>query len=421
MEAWSYVGILAVIYVSFLFIKRIGKGIPILELLLLIAGLQWIVGAFLEYKFDFGHFKYYMYVNELTYMSYVVPAYLVFVFFTLYKSKKVNLQALPLDFEKYSQIGTYIFFIGVAARLLKSVSPDSLRFIFFLLQNFIYVGAIILLFSAVKWHKILSYGGVVYLVLSSVISGFFHDLILWGSFIYLFWAFKNKPSLKLNLAILVVGLFVSTILQGVKTNYRQMIWGGYQGDYVSLFFNLFGSSISTYNLETSSDGGELNARLNQGWIISAVMDHTPRVQRLAYGSTIKEAVFATMLPRFINPNKARAGGIENFEKYTGLYLEEGTSMGISLMGEGYANYGKTGGIIFMGFWGLTLTLFWVFISKQIKRNNLILFFVPLIFLQVVKAETELVVVLNHLVKATVLVFGVLYIMKKTFRINFENE
>ena len=421
MVDWSLIGVLSVIYVFYLFIIGVGKKIPILELLLLISGLQWIVGAVLEYKFDFGHFKYYMYVDEFTYMGYVVPAYLVFVFFTLYKSKKFDLGEITLDFEKYSRIAVYFFFIGVFARVLKSVSPVNLKFIFFLMQNFIYVGVIILLFSSVKWHKVLSFGGVIYLILSSVMSGFFHDLILWGSFIYLFWAFKRKPSLKLNVMLLIVGLFLSTIIQGVKSNYRQLIWSGYDGDYVTLFFNLLGSSITTYDIESSSEDGELNARLNQGWIISAVMEHTPRIERFANGATVKDAIFASILPRFLNPNKKKAGGVENFKKYTGLPLEEGTSMGISLMGEGYANFGRTGGILFMGAWGLTLALFWNFLFKQIARNTLIIFFIPLIFLQVVKAETELVVVLNHLFKATLLVFLVLWFLKKVLGISYENE
>ena len=85
-------------------------------------------------------------------------------------------------------------------------------------------------------------------------------------------------------------------------------------------------------------------------------------------------------------------------------------MGMSLMGEAYANFGKMG-ILFLGFWGFVLSGFWNFLIRKSKKKIIILFFLPLIFLQVVKAETELVVVLNHMVKASILVAGVLWLSK----------
>src|SRR5690606_40426140 len=41
--------------------------------IVLIAALQWIVGAKISYSFGKAHHKYYMYVEEDVYMSYVVP------------------------------------------------------------------------------------------------------------------------------------------------------------------------------------------------------------------------------------------------------------------------------------------------------------------------------------------------------------
>ena len=49
MHIWSYIGIITVIFVALTFIKRLGKGLPVLELMLLIAGLQWVIGPIIEY------------------------------------------------------------------------------------------------------------------------------------------------------------------------------------------------------------------------------------------------------------------------------------------------------------------------------------------------------------------------------------
>ena len=63
MGIWTLLGILAVTLVAVKFIRALGKRVPILELMLLIAGLQWIVGPIIEYGSPSLHYKYYMYVE----------------------------------------------------------------------------------------------------------------------------------------------------------------------------------------------------------------------------------------------------------------------------------------------------------------------------------------------------------------------
>ena len=148
----------------------------------------------------------------------------------------------------------------------------------------------------------------------------------------------------------------------------------------------------------------MNVRLNQGWIISAIIRNVPLREPYADGETIVEAFRASLIPRFLDPAKKMAGGQENFERFTGLPLAENTSMGTSIIGEAYANFGKQGMWIFMFLWGLFMS--WGY-GRLIKYGNvhpIIHVFIPLIFLQVIKAETETYVVLNAFVKAIILVF-----------------
>ena len=74
-------------------------------------------------------------------------------------------------------------------------------------------------------------------------------------------------------------------------------------------------------------------------------------------------------------------------------------MDISQVGEAYANFGASGGMIFMLFLGLFFNWIINIISRWGNRYPDLIFWLPLIFLQVVKAETSLVTVLNHLTKA----------------------
>jgi hypothetical protein len=181
-----------------------------------------------------------------------------------------------------------------------------------------------------------------------------------------------------------------------------------------VFFELINDRITNFGRLVTDDEymSEMNVRLNQGWIISAIIENVPSIEPYANGETIIEAISGSLLPRFLVPDKKMAGGQENFERFTGLPLGPTTSMGTSVIGEAYANFGPMGSWIFMFLWGMFLSLGFNKLVSYGNKNPLIYVFLPLIFLQVVKAETELYVVLNHFLKSLILVFGLLWVFKK---------
>ena len=406
MELWTLLGLISVVIVFLTFINGLGKRIPIMELMLLIAGLQWIVGPFLEYLNPIRHFRYYMYVKEETYMAYVVPAYLIFAGGVLYglqlikKDRSFRIELLP----KVKNYGLTVFGIGVFFDVISGFLPGTLGFFAFIVANFKFAGAIILFFSEDPKLKKIFYGALIYLFLSALQKAMFHDLILWSLFFYMFWALKHRPSNKQIYLTIILGLLSVSTLQTIKAAYRAKVWSGYQGNKLELFAGLFVDALFLNEMEVNEEEDLNNVRLNQGWIISAIMDEIPSRVPFQKGETVKEAILASILPRFLNPDKKKAGGQENFRKFTGLPLADGTSMGISIIGEAYGNFKVIGGILFMGLWGLFLVWYWKLLLNKIQRNIMFLAFLPIIFLQVVKAETELVVVLNHLIKASIVVF-----------------
>lgn len=403
---WFILGLGSVIFALFKFLKQLGVSIPIIELMLLIAGLQWIIGPIIEYSTSYEHYKYYMYVDENSYMSYTVPAYILYLMAAL-KIKPIGFEKIEsklLNRQYLMKWGWGIFFIGILAEIFKSSVPSSLSFLFYILINFKYIGVITLFFSGEKKFYYVFFFAILYLFYSSLVTGFFHEFILWSAFFFFMWAAKNKPTFTTKLAIISVGIVLATTIQAVKSNYRLSLKSGGQEGGFALFFDVFKDEVAHGNLKTIDASSELNIRLNQGWIISAILNHTPYNEPFAEGETIINAVSASILPRFLNPYKSKAGGQENFSKYTGLTLGGSTSMGMSILGEAYANFGREGGILFMGIWGVFLAWFWNLIEKLCSKNLLYIFFLPLLFLQVVKAETELVVVLNHLIKSGIVIF-----------------
>lgn len=413
MEIWSLIGIFLVLFVFYRFIGGIGSSIPVLELLLLISGLQWIVGPVIEYNAPGNYARYRMYVEEMVYMQYVVPAYGLFLAGVLLPMAKYTKTFIPIEyFSTYSKLGFTLFVVGILADVLGSFVPGSLVFFFYLLSNFKFVGAIILFFSKDSVFKNIFYLLILYLFYNSIQKALFHDFILWGMFFYLFWALKYKPSIRKILTTFLLGVFFLITIQTVKEAYRKQVWSGYAGNKTELFIGLILDSVFINGLfdelaeeETNS---KTNVRLNQGWIISAVMANIPQNQKYLEGETVSDAVISSVFPRFLMSDKEIAGGKKNFERFTGLTLGTNTSMGISIVGEAYGNYGVYFGAYFMFFWGLFLAFIWRRLNSFFLDNMIYVCFVPLIFLQVIKAETELVVVLNYLFKSLIVVFLFIY-------------
>ena len=420
MEIWSLTGVVTVLFVFYKFIKRLGNTIPVLELLLLIAGLQWIIGPIIEYNTPSFHDRYSMYVVEPIYMQYVVPAYLVFVCSILFIiSKYSNLIISINSFIRHKKLAYVLLVVGLLSDFLGPILPSALSFFFYLLSNFKFVGAIILFFSNDKRLRIIFYFSILYLFYNSLQNALFHDFILWSIFFYMFWAIKYKPSIRTILYTIILGVLFLITLQSIKAAYRTEIWKGYSGNKIELFLGLVLDSIfseglfaeiSEVNVSDTSIGN--NVRLNQGWIISSIMDNIPQKQDFLEGETISNAIISSIFPRFLLPDKETAGGKKNFELFTGLQLGTNTSMGISIVGESYGNFGVTYGIVFMSFWGAFLALIWNRLFNFFLDNLVYLAFIPLIFLQVIKAETELVVVLNHLFKSLIVVFLFIFIYTK---------
>ncbi|GHB37095.1 hypothetical protein GCM10008106_17970 [Mongoliitalea lutea] len=227
MELWTIIGLLVVLLTFFVFINSLGKTLPVLEFMLLVAGLQWIVGPFVEYNYPSKHFKYYMYVEESVYMSYVVPAYLLFSGVILFRLFPYFKAVFPIwSFSKYEKYGFFIFSIGFIFDFLGGFLPNSLNFFSFILSNFKYAGAIILYFSNDRRMKILFIASIGYLFYNSLRTAMFHDFILWSTFFYMFWALKHKPSRRLILLTLTLALVFVGTLQTVKATFRSEVWGG---------------------------------------------------------------------------------------------------------------------------------------------------------------------------------------------------
>ena len=418
---WSAVGLGFLVFIFFVYLIKLGKTIPILELMLLISALQWIFGAHQSYLFNYQHYKYHMYVEREEYMGVVVPGILSFalgisIVYSRYNFDRINF-ALERFTHLYPKLPYYLISIGLLTPYLSAVAPSVFAFVFFLLGNFKFIGVVLLLFQPHSGRKWWITGGLILMtLLGSIQTGMFHELLLWLALMFSFIVYRMRLSIILRFALIVGGAIFVFLIQSIKHELREvakesLITGKSKNE---VFYDLMTDRTSRLGELLSDEKymSIMNVRLNQGWIISAVIRNVPAREPYAEGETIINAFQASLVPRFLNPGKMQAGGQENFRRFTGLKLGENTSMGTSIIGEAYANFGKEGSWIFMFFWGVFLS--WGY-GRMIKYGNthpVIHVFIPLIFLQVIKAETETYVVLNSFVKAAFFVFVFLWGARK---------
>ena len=407
------------LFVMSSFVENLGKGLPVLHLMSSLAHLQWILAAWLTWHLFDGKLSYIMYIDEKSYMQLAVPATMsyhfgLFAFPHYHKSEWKVLKKKCISTLHHNVSGCLVIIgIGLACQLLPP-TPSELHFLRYFFEQLRYVGAIALLFNPTPSNLLLTGAIICHGLFFAIKTSFFHEFFLWLTFsgLFLFWNNERLNKKKWILISFICSFFF--LIQVTKHDYRRLIWYHQKTDYsISLYISLIKKKLIEGEILTFEHAHGAIARINQGWINSRVMYFTPTFTNYGKGTTIINAISASLIPRFMFSNKKKAGGKENFERFTGLQLQPGVSMGISLLGEGFANFGKTGCALFLFVAGLFFRFAFSLALRLATGNTLILLFIPLLFLQVVKAETELVVVLNHLIKGFLFTLIMVEVLKKT--------
>lgn len=299
---------------------------------------------------------------------------------------------------------------GFAWRYLRDT---NLNFVIVLLINLRYLGLfgwMICRQSGWGWRFAAVFGLELFF---SSDRGSFGNFIMLGLWVFAFWVFLFKTSwLKLVLIFVVALLLLPTMHQS-KWELRKRYWG--EGavhdspfEKFGLWLYSFGDSMEqtmTLNLDRDQIGDTIT-RYNQGWIINRVMEHVPGSEPFAGGETLREAVIATLLPRFLLPGKVVAGGRANMERFTGIDLGETASMNLGFAGEMYANFGFWGGVIGSGIYSLLFALVFRWIFMRASTSPLWWAVMPYIGFLAFKAEDGIAEVVNWTFKASIMMVAI---------------
>ena len=131
-------------------------------------------------------------------------------------------------------------------------------------------------------------------------------------------------------------------------------------------------------------------RLNQGWLVAMTMKMVPDKHPFGNGGPLLDAVYASVIPRILWPDKPEAGGKANLKRFWGFNLV-GWSTNIGTLGrEAYANFSIVrGGLFYLFFYGLFFNFILSRILKAADRRPTIILWLPFLFFSVINVETDL--------------------------------
>ena len=391
------------------FVKRLDQGLPLMQVAALLAVMQWLVGPWLSYYVDLDYIFYFMRGDSATYFSYAFPGTAAFVLGLLAVGVSPRQRVLlrKVDHARFVEVGMILALIGFAGGLGEKLVPGGLGFVFFLVSQLRYVATLYFVFSRHPLRWLFAGLSVLPLFTGSTEMGMFHDLLLWMGILVCYWYALKRRRLWITLVTLVVGFAVVFTIQGIKKNYRDKVWNEEKGSLTEEVGYFLSNPHEMFSRETLSNAV---IRINQGWIISAILQNVPSSEPYAMGDTIGDAVSASLLPRMLVRDKTTAGGQVNFRRFTGLPIADTTSMGLSLLGEAYANVGPVAGVLVMLLFGGFMSLSYGLCLVWSVKHPTFYFWIPVIFCQTIKAETDLVTVLNHITKGSIVVFGMYWLI-----------
>ena len=412
---YEYVSVFLLSFYLLSFVDSIGNDYQVNQIPILFSIFQLLIMPMVVYRL-YNEDKtvialfYNMTVSETEYYGFMVPAVLAMIIgieLLLMKSKtrQIILQNTFTNTRVYLQgksiIGIVLMTVGLISGFVSPFLPAGFDYLGYLLGKLLFVGIFYVICSEIRNKNLYIIIGVSALLIQTIINGMFGELIYTSLLGLILLMIGNKKSFSFKMLLLIVGVTSILILQSIKGEYRSYAWYG-RGDMsrssTEVFFNLILERITNPQLFFDREKNfAFVVRFNQGMLQTKVMNYVPRIRPYAEGETILKSIAASFVPRFLWPDKPMAGGHWNMEYFTGLIIS-GYSMNIGPFGEAYGNFGSQGGIYFMFFYGLFFNLAFYLILRIAQTRPTIILWVPVLFINSIQIETDILMTVNSLIK-----------------------
>lgn len=419
---FSFFALLIALHQFFLLFFSMNSVIPIRYLLGSFMCLQMFIGPVFAYNGldQYQYFMYRMKVPEIEYFSYAFPAVILFIIGLHINAKKLDgevpdVKRIAEYAQQHPKLAYWLIGIGFGASLVGGFFGSELGFVFYLIGSAKFIGAFLLLLGGTRLKVgplIIIFGSI---ILSSLSEGMFHDLLTWLIMLGAVICIRFKPDTTIKLSALFAFIIMVVIIQQVKTTYRAATGRGQEGDFET-FSNVVEKQNESKGFFDFQNLASNNVRINQGFIVTNILFTVPDKVPYAKGAELLQILEAAFLPRIIAPNKLKAGDRSIFMKYSGIRIKKNTSMGLSSLGDAYINFGTFGGAIFMFLLGFLYSEVLNVFHKKSKDYPILILFTTLVFYYPIRPDCELQTILGHLVKSCFLIYIVLIVWQKEFRL-----
>jgi hypothetical protein len=417
----SYIALLISFHQFLLLFYSLNYVIPTRYIFGVLMCVQFLVGPTLAYNgFDEYQYLFYrMQIPEAEYFTYAIPAMICFLAGLHFNSQSLEGEVINesevADFlEKNPKLPFMLIGVGFGSSFIAQMMSSELGFVFYLMAGLKFIGVFMLICSRSKIKFLPMAIVYISIISSSLGEGMFHDLVTWTIFLGTVYAIRYKPSMGVKV-LLSIGFLISiTLIQLLKGDYRTSIRTGDEG--IEAFNKAYEEkqNESQEGVFSMANLGPTVVRINQGFIVTNIMKTVPDKVPFEEGDELKKILEAALLPRFLAPDKLKAGDREIFTKYSGIRLREGTTMGLSSLGDAYINFGVFGGCIVMMLLGLLYNTALKLFYKSSKNYPLLLLFTPLVFYYPIRPDCEFQTILGHFFKSIFFIFLIMKFWRKHF-------
>ncbi len=232
LDWFSFLALAITVHQFLILFFSIGYVMPIRYLFGAFMCMQMLLGPTFAYNgLDaYQAYEYQMKVPSDVYFSYAIPAVIFFIFGLhvtagKLKGEMLDLHAIQTFVDRSGNLSYVFIGVGFFSSVAASFFGSELGFVFTLLGNFKYIGAMMLLLGSKQFKVgplILVFGSI---IASSLASAMFHDLLTWMIMMGAVMALKFKPSIPTKAALAFGFLLLAIVIQQLKGDYRKAAWG----------------------------------------------------------------------------------------------------------------------------------------------------------------------------------------------------
>jgi hypothetical protein len=438
-DNYAAISIVLFLLIVLSILYKVGQGIVMLESISLFYVFTCLVMPVVGYKYyNYGNalaklFRRFMQVPEEDYFGYTLPALIMFSFILTFPLNRRNymdsgeflfqhIKKIKEYLKKNPNLGATIMIVGTAQLLFGGIFPQEFRFFFDIFFFASFAGLLMVFLGENKTYKTFLIPGFVLLLLVKALESSLFTVIAYMSIAMAsFFLIGNRTGFFKKIGFFIAGCFFLLVLQNSKVAYRKGIRkSGDSSSQLSTFFNIVQDQFFiSENFFQVNEFYPIFIRLNQGFNVSQVMKRIPSAQDFDGGAMIKQSVLASITPRFLWPDKPKAGGHFNMKYYAGLTIIFGAySTNVGPLGEAYGAFGVFGGILAMCALAFYIRFAYYGVWHISLKYPIMILWLPVIFYQTTySAENDILQILNSTIKSSAFLWLVSKVQPRWFGIN----